>query len=232
MELGPEIEERFAEIDDHLDALFGLDPAYPEILRRSDEAMLPTIAVSSSTGRLLQVLVAVSGAERVLEIGTLGGYSTLWLARALPEGGQLLSLEFNPHHADVARANLASAGVEDRVDIRVGDARVTLAALMDGDTAPFDLAFIDADKESYPEYLEAIVSLARPGTLIVADNVVRGGAIIDRHRDDEILEGIRRFNEALADHPAIGAASINQIVGHKGHDGLAFAVVTDPTAGR
>lgn len=232
MELGPEIEERFTAIDDHLDALFGLDPAYPEVLRRSDEAMLPTIAVSSSTGRLLQVLVAASGARRVLEIGTLGGYSTLWLARALPDDGHLLSLEFNPHHADVARANLSSAAVDGRVDIRVGDARVTLAALIDADTEPFDLAFIDADKESYPEYLEAIVALARPGTLIVADNVVRGGAIIDRHRDDEVVDGIRRFNTALAEHPAIGPASINQIVGHKGHDGLAFAVVTDPTAGR
>lgn len=232
MELGPEVEERFAAIDDHLDALFGLDPAYPEVLRRSDEAMLPTIAVSSSTGRLLQILVAATGARRVLEVGTLGGYSTLWLARALPDDGRVVSLEFNPHHADVARSNLASAGVGDRVDIRVGDARVTLAALIDADAEPFDLAFIDADKESYPDYLDAVVALARPGTLIVADNVVRGGALIDRHREDEVLDGIRRFNEVLANHPAIGAASINQIVGHKGHDGLAFAVVSDPTARR
>ncbi len=232
MELDPEIADRFAAVDDHLDTVFGLDHAYSEVLRRSDEAMLPTIAVSSSVGRLLQVLVAAMGARRVLEIGTLGGYSTLWLARALPKDGQVVSLEFNPHHADVARANLASAGVGGRVEIRVGDAHASLAALIERDVAPFDLAFIDADKESYPEYLDAVVALSRPGSLIVADNVVRGGRIIERHRDDEMLQGIRVFNEALAEHPAIGPASIMQIVGHKGYDGLAFGVVTDPSARR
>lgn len=221
----------YTAVDDHLDGLFGSpDTALNEALRRSDEAGLPSIAISSNIGRFLQVLVAASGARRVLEIGTLGGYSTIWLARALPEDGQLVTLEYEPLHAEVARTNLDAAGVGEWTEIRLGRALDSLRQMADEDVAPFDLVFLDADKDTYAEYLDAAIELSRPGTLVVADNVVRGGAILDPDSDDTAAQGIRRFNAALAGHPAVTAASIIQVVGHKGHDGLAFGVVGDPNA--
>lgn len=221
--------DRFTQVDTHLDAVFGgADPVLTEALRRSQDAELPAIAVSSNIGRFLRFLALACGARRVLEIGTLGGYSTIWLARGLPSDGHVTTLEYEPRHAEVARQNLDAAGLRVPVEIRVGPAIDTLQTLRSAGTEPFDLVFIDADKEGYPAYLDAVVPLSRPGTLIVADNVVRGGAIADGPSDEPALAGIQRFNAALAAHPALDAPAILQVVGTKGHDGLAFAVVADP----
>jgi caffeoyl-CoA O-methyltransferase len=226
-------DELHAAVDDYLDDLFGFpDTALLDALTRSDEAGLPPISISSNLGRFLQVMVAARGARRVLEIGTLGGYSTIWLARALPDDGRLVTLEFDPKHAQVARTNLDEAGVGDRVDILVGRASDSLVQMQADGVEPFDLAFIDADKETYVEYLDAVVALARPGTVIIADNVIRRGEILDPDSDDTFVQGVRRFNAALAAHPALQATSILQLVGHKGHDGVAIAVVADPSRGR
>jgi len=219
-------QEHFTAVDAHLDEVFGTpDAALRDALARSEEAGLPPIGVSASTGRFLQVLVAARGARRVLEIGTLGGYSTIWLARALPEDGRLITLEHDPHHAEVARTNLDAAGVGDRVEIVVGDALASLARMQDEGTEPFDLTFIDADKAPYADYLEAAVRLSSPRAVIVADNVVRGGAITSGGSDDAAVAGVQRFNAALAAHPQLQACAVLQIVGEKGHDGLGFGVV-------
>jgi caffeoyl-CoA O-methyltransferase len=215
----------WAAVDHHLEGLFDApDHALDAALARSDDAGLPAIAVSPLHGRLLHVLALARGARRILEIGTLGGYSTIWLARALPPGGRLVTLEHEPEHAKVARANVDAAGLADVVDIRVGEALDTLAALDRQGVEPFDLVFIDADKPPYVEYLQAGLRLSASGTLIVADNVVRGGAIVDAEPDDPAVAGVQRFNAALAAEPRV-TATIIQVVGIKGHDGIALAVV-------
>lgn len=220
--------DRFTTVDAHLDQVFGgADPVLTDALRRSEEAGLPAIAVSSNIGRFLRFLVVARGARRVLEIGTLGGYSTICLARDLPSDGHVTTLEYEPRHADVARQNLDAAGLRVPIEIRVGPAIESLHALASDDTEPFDLVFIDADKDGYPAYLDAVIPLSAPGTLIVADNVVRGGVIADGPSDDPQVAGIQRFNAALAAHPRLTAPAILQVVGAKGHDGLAFAVVTE-----
>lgn len=212
-------------VDHHLEELFAAsDAALDGALARSDDAGLPAIAVSPMHGRLLHVLARARGARRILEIGTLGGYSTVWLARALPPDGQLVTLEYEAEHAEVARTNLAAAELADVVEVRVGAALDTLADLERAGVEPFDLVFIDADKPPYAEYLQAALRLSAPGTLIVADNVVRGGAIVDADPDDPAVAGIQRFNAALAAEPRV-TASVIQMVGAKGHDGMAFAVV-------
>jgi predicted O-methyltransferase YrrM len=200
--------------DDKLDAT----------LAANAKAGLPAIDVSRLQGKFLDLLVRISGARRVLEIGTLGGYSTIWMARALPEGGRMVTLEFDPHHAAVARANLENAGVLDRVELMVGRAVDSLAALEDSGASPFDLIFIDADKESYPEYLDWALKLSHPGTTIVADNVVRDGKVVDAECDDPRVQGVRHFTELLAAEPRLSATVI-QTVGTKGYDGFALAVV-------
>jgi len=168
--------------------------------------------------------VRVSGARNVLEIGTLGGYSTIWLARALPAGGQVLTLEIDPHHAEIARKNLDRAGVLDRVEITVGPALETLSAPYDGATEPFGLIFIDADKKSLPEYLEWSLKLSRPGTVIIADNVVRDGKVLDLDSTDPDIRGVRRMTEMMAANPRLCATAI-PTVGARGYDGFAVAVV-------
>jgi len=168
--------------------------------------------------------VRICGALRVLEIGTLGGYSTIWMARALPEHGRIVTLEFNPHHAEVARTNFQRAGVADRVDLRVGRAIESLPKLVGTSDATFDLIFIDADKESYAEYLDWAVKLSRPGTVIVADNVVRDGKVIDPECEDPRVQGIRRFAARLATEPRVSTTAM-QTVGAKGYDGFTLAVV-------
>lgn len=215
----------WAAVDHHLEGLF--DPpehALDAALARSDDAGLPAIAVSPMHGRLLHVLALARGARRILEIGTLGGYSTIWLARALPPGGRLVTLEREPEHAKVARTNVDAAGLADVVEIRVGEALDTLAALDRQGVEPFDLIFIDADKPPYAEYLQAGLRLSASGTLIVADNVVRGGAIVDAEPDDPAVVGVQRFNAALAAEPRVTGAIV-QVVGVKGYDGIALAVV-------
>jgi predicted O-methyltransferase YrrM len=219
-------QDRYEQVDAHLEGLFGPpDPDLAAIQDRADEAGLPAIAVSPATGRLLHVLARAAGARRVLEVGTLAGYSTTWLARAIPDDGHLVTLEFDPHHAEVARRNLDAAGVGERVEIRVGRAVDRMAALAEEQIEPFDLVFIDADKAPYAEYLEWALRLSRPGTVIVADNVVRAGAVAFGPSDDEAVTGVQRFAERVAQDPRV-AASFVQTVGAKGHDGLCIAVVT------
>ena len=206
------------------DLLIARDEKLDAALAANQKAGLPAIDVSRLQGKFLELLVRISGARRILEIGTLGGYSTIWLARGLPEGGRIVTLEFDPHHAEVARANLEHAGVLDRVDLRVGRAIDTLPKLENTADSPFDLIFIDADKESYPEYLDWTLRLSRVGTVIVADNVVRDGRVVEADCDDERVRGVRRFTERLAAEPRL-SATVLQNVGTKGYDGLALAVV-------
>jgi len=206
------------------DLLIARDEKLDAALAANRKAGLPAIDVSRLQGKFLELLVRISGARRILEIGTLGGYSTIWLARGLPEGGRIVTLEFDPHHAEVACANLEHAGVLDRVDLRVGRAIDTLPKLENTADSPFDLIFIDADKESYPEYLDWTLRLSRVGTVIVADNVVRDGRVVEADCDDERVRGVRRFTERLAAEPRLNA-TVLQNVGTKGYDGLALAVV-------
>ena len=204
--------------------LVGDDDVLEAALRDSDEGGLPAIQVAPTEGRLLQLLARAIGARSILEIGTLGGYSTIFLARGLPQGGRLLSLELVPKHAEVATANVARAGLSDVVDIVVGPALESLERLAGEGAGPFDLVFIDADKTGYPDYLAASLPLSRPGTVIIADNVVRDGEVADESSTDANVQAVRRFNQMLADDPRVDA-TIVQTVGSKGYDGFAFAVV-------
>ena len=187
-----------------------------------DAGDLPPIEVTPLQGKLLELLARITNASNILELGTLAGYSTIWLARGLTEGGRVVTLELDPAYADTARANIERAGVADRVEIRVGPAEHTLKTL-DG---PFDLIFIDADKRSNPFYLTESLRLSRPGTLIVADNVIRDGTVLDSDTDDESAQGVRRFLEMLHDEPRLDATAL-QTVGAKGWDGFVFALVRD-----
>jgi predicted O-methyltransferase YrrM len=219
-------QEQWTAVDRYLTDLFvPPDPALEAALAASAAAGLPPINVSPNQGKLLQLLARVQGARSILEIGTLGGYSTIWLARALPAGGRLLTLEADPKHAAVARANLARAGVADVVELRLGPAQETLPQLAAEGRGPFDLIFIDADKPSYPDYLAWSLRLSRRGSLIIADNVARKGAVIEAASDDPRVQGMRVFLERLAAEPRVSATAI-QTVGGKGYDGFAIALVT------
>ena len=218
-------QERWTAVDSYLsDLLMPADPALSAALRASADAGLPSISVSPPQGKMLHLLARLAGARAVLEIGTLGGYSTIWLARALPSGGRLVTLESEPKHADVARANIARAGLSDVVELRLGRALDTLPKLEAEGRAPFDLFFIDADKPSIPEYFQWALRLSRPGSLIVVDNVVRGGAVADAASTDASVQGVRALNDMMAAEPRVSATVI-QTVGSKGYDGLAFALV-------
>ena len=220
--VAPMLRDKWHEVDEYVEHIFSLnDPALQAALENSRAAGLPDISVSPAQGRLLQALAGSIGARRILEIGTLGGYSAICLARGLPPAGRLIGLELEPAHAAVARANIARAGLSDAASVIVGPALETLSTL----TAPFDFIFIDADKPSYPAYLSWALRLSRPGTLIVADNVVRDGAIIDAASDDPRVHGMRQFLQMLAVEPRV-AATVLQTVGSKGYDGFAVAVVT------
>lgn len=220
-------EERWSEVDRYVAGLFRLDDAALQAaLDASADAGLPGIQVSPSQGKLLHLLARAQGARNILEIGTLGGYSAIWLGRALPAGGRLVTLEVNPKHAEVARSNIARAGLADVVEVRLGRALDTLPQLAAERREPFDLIFIDADKPGYPDYLAWSLKLAHRGTLIVADNVVRKGAVADAASEDANVRAIRRFNEMLASDRRL-SATIVQTVGVKGYDGLAVALVTE-----
>jgi predicted O-methyltransferase YrrM len=222
---GPLAEERFREVDDFLDALLiPQDPTLESALRASATAGLPAIQVSPSQGKFLHLLSRLVGARRILEVGTLGGYSTIWLARALPPGGRLFTLEVDPRHAEVAQRNLKNAGVEDRVEIRLGRAIDSLPKLAAEGVGPFDLTFIDADKPGTFEYFDWAVRLSRPGAVIVVDNVVRQGAVVHAADPDPSVQGIRRFLQRLATDARVSAVAM-QTVGRKGHDGFVLAVV-------
>jgi caffeoyl-CoA O-methyltransferase len=215
----------FAQVDAYITDLTARhDHVLNAAVVAADAAGLPPIAVSASQGKLLQVLARACGAKRILEIGTLGGYSTIWLARALPPDGKLVTLEFEPKHAEVARANFVRAGLDGQIDLRLGKALYLLPQLEAEGAGPFDFIFIDADKPPYPDYFGWALRLSRPGTLIVADNVIRGGRVLDPDSPDGNVPGVRRLNAMLADNPAI-TATILQIVGAKEHDGMVLAVV-------
>jgi predicted O-methyltransferase YrrM len=219
------LQKKWTEVDDYIASLLiPPDAALDGALKSSDEAGLPSINVSANQGKLLMLFARMLNARKILEIGTLGGYSTIWMARGLAEGGRLITLEYEAKHAEVAMANLVRAGLSDRVEIRVGRAGDTLPKLVDEGHGPFDLIFIDADKQGYAEYLEWSMKLSRRGTVIVADNVVRNGNVTDPASSDEMVQGIRRFNRALAAEKRISATEI-QTVGSKGYDGLAIATV-------
>jgi predicted O-methyltransferase YrrM len=201
------------------------DPALAAALTASAAAGLPSVALSVAQGKMLHLLARLARASRILEIGTLGGYSAIWLARGLEPGGSLVTLEVNAHHAEVARRNLARAGLGSIVEVRSGAALETLPVLERERAGPFDLAFVDADKANNPLYIEWAVRLGRPGTVIVVDNVVRAGAILDGSATDPDVCGIRRAYELVAHHPQLAATAI-QTVGSKGHDGFLVALVT------
>jgi predicted O-methyltransferase YrrM len=220
------MKERWTAADQYItELLVQQDPVLVSALKASDAAGLPTISVSPPQGKLLSLLVRVCRASRVLEIGTLGGYSTIWLARGLPADGHLTTLELSPAHAAVATANLERAGLTELVRVRVGAARDTLRQLAAEGVRPFDLVFIDADKTGYPEYLSLVMPLVRPGSMVIADNVVRDGAVADPASTDANVLAVREYHAAVAANPRLSATVI-QTVGSKGYDGLSFAVVT------
>lgn len=212
-------------VDSYLtDTLVRPDPALEEALRASEAAGLPAINVSPPQGKFLQLLARIHGARNILEIGTLGGYSTIWLARALPPGGRIITLEIDPKHAAVARENLARAGFANIARVRVGRALDSLDELYHEAEGPFDFVFIDADKPSNPDYFTWALKMSRPGTVIVVDNVVRKGAVADPASEDAAVRGVRRLNQLMAAEPRISATAI-QTVGSKGYDGFAVALV-------
>jgi len=204
--------------------LLGADPVLDATLAANEAGGLPAIDVSAAQGKMLNLFARMAGARRILEVGTLGGYSTIWLARALPEGGRLVTLELEPHHADVARANIAAAGFADKVDIRTGPATDSLDAMAAAGEGPFDLIFIDADKPSNVAYLRAAIALGRPGTTIIVDNVVREGGVLEVDSDDDRIRGTRALFEAVAAEPRLSATAI-QTVGTKKWDGFLLAVL-------
>lgn len=218
---------RWSAVDDYFAGLLAPhDAALDEVLAANVNAGLPAHDVSPAQGKMLALFVAMTGSRRVLEIGTLGGYSTIWFARALPASGKVVTIEANAAHAEVARANLNRAGVTDRVDLRFGKA-LDVLPLLEGETAgAFDLIFIDADKPNNPAYLEWALRLSRPGTVIIGDNVVRGGAVVDPNSDDPNVRGVREFLELIAASPQLDATAI-QTVGEKGWDGFSVAIVRD-----
>jgi caffeoyl-CoA O-methyltransferase len=219
-------QELWTAVDDYLTSLFvPPDAVLDAAIQATADAGMPLINVAPNQGKLLHILALAHGVRTVLEIGTLAGYSTIWLARALPAGGKVITLEADPRHAEVARANLARAGLAETVEVRLGAALETLPQIAAEARGPFDLVFIDADKVNTAAYFAWALRLTRRGSLIVIDNVVRKGAVIDEASADANVQGMRRFNAALAAEPRVTATAI-QTVGSKGHDGLAIALVT------
>jgi len=222
------VESIWKEVDDYFVSRLGRgDDALRDAITDSTDAGLPAIAVTPLQGKLLALLARAGGARRILEIGTLGGYSAIWMARALPEGGELVTLEVDAAHAAIAQRNIERAGMGSRVRVVVGPAAETLTRLITDRVAPFDLVFIDADKESSDIYFRAALTLARVGTMIVVDNVVRDGKVADVSTTDEDVQGIQRMTDLIAAEPRVSATAI-QTVGEKGYDGFILAVVVAP----
>ncbi|MCP3983415.1 MAG: O-methyltransferase [bacterium] len=219
-------ERMWQRVDEYLcDELVEHDPILEAVLTRCERAGMPAINVAPNQGKLLMLLARIQGAARILEVGTLGGYSTIWLARGLAEAGHLDTLEVDSRHAAIAEENLDQAGLRSRVQVHVGPAIDTLARLRDEHVPPYDYVFIDADKPSNPEYLRATVALSRPGTLIIVDNVIRGGGVIDTESDDPRVHGVRRMNEMIRQDTRLSATAV-QTVGSKGWDGFALVRVS------
>ncbi|RUW19365.1 O-methyltransferase [Mesorhizobium sp. M4B.F.Ca.ET.215.01.1.1] len=212
-------------VDDYIvSSLFAADPVLDAVLAANRDQGLPAIDVSAAQGKLLSLLVRIRGARRVLEIGTLGGYSTIWMARGLPADGKVVTLELDAHHARVARSNFERAGVSDRIDLRIGPALQSLAVLSGENAGLFDLVFIDADKPNNPNYLDWAMKLSRPGTVIVCDNVIRDGAVVDEDGGDANVEGARAAFSFIGGDKRLDGTAI-QTVGAKGYDGFAIAIV-------
>ncbi len=218
-------QELWAQVDDYINSVvIGSDAALDAAAASAVKAQLPPVSVTPAQGKLLHLIARALGAQRILEIGTLAGYSTIWLARALPPGGRLITIEANPTHADIARANIEGARVSDRVDIRVGKALDVLPHIAAERQPPFDFVFIDADRTGLADYFDWAVKLSRPGSVIIVDNVVRKGGVIDSASDNVDVKGVRRFNERLKTDTRVDVTMI-QTVGAKGHDGFAMALV-------
>jgi predicted O-methyltransferase YrrM len=221
-------QQLWTEVDEYIAKMIvNSDLALDMAIRASADAGLPPINVTPNQGKLLFLLARIQRARRILEIGTLGGYSTIWLGRALPPSGHLISLEMNPKHAEVARANIHRAGLSKIVDVRLGKALDILPKLATESQGPFDMFFIDADKANIPDYIEWSVKLSRRGSIIVVDNVVRGGRVVDKTSTDENVVGVRHMFEILSNDPRLSTIAI-QTVGSKGYDGFAIAQVTNP----
>ena len=217
----------WTQVDDYIcDQLVSADDVLTQALLDSKSAGLPDIAVAPNQGKMLNLIARLMGARRILEIGTLGGFSTIWLARALPDDGRLITCEYSPMHAEVAAGNIARAGLTAKVDIRVEPALATLPLLQAEEQKPFDLVFIDADKQNNANYVQWALKLTRPGSLLVIDNVVRGGKVIEASSGDEMVDGVRRMNALIAAEPRLDATAI-QTVGSKGHDGFTLALVRE-----
>ena len=215
----------FEDVDQYISDLFNDQDSTLEATEQSiTEFNIPSISISRNQGKFLMLLAKLCQAKKILEMGTLAGYSTIWLARALPLNGRLISLEYEPLHAEVAQKNIARAGLDHIVEIRVGKAIELLPQLVTEGSGPFDMIFIDADKPPYKEYFDWALKLSRSGTLIVADNVIREGKVLEAESSDEMVTGVKRFNEALAANTAV-TATIIQTVGSKEHDGMALAIV-------
>jgi caffeoyl-CoA O-methyltransferase len=215
----------FEDVDRYISDLFIKPDEALAIAEQSHQLEnLPPINVSPNQGKLLHLFAKLSKAKKILEVGTLAGYSTIWMAKALPEDGRLISLEIDPHHAEVAKKNIDRAGLSSKVEIRVGKAIDLLAQLVKDNTTPFDMIFIDADKPPYTEYFEWSLKLSRPGTLIIADNVIRDGKVLDKDHEDPMVKGAQRFNKALAANSHV-SATILQTFGVKEYDGMAIAIV-------
>lgn len=213
------------QVDEYIvDRLCPNDRVLDEVIVTNRKADLPEIDVTANQGKFLQLLVQIKGAKRILEIGTLGAYSTIWMARGLTEGGRIITLELSPHHAEVAKKNIARAGLEQTIEVRTGDALEQLAQMEKEGVEPFDLIFIDADKPNNPNYLRWALHFSRPGTVIVGDNVIRTGEIADRHSTDPRVQGVRTFFDMLSGHPNISATAL-QTVGSKGYDGFMIGIV-------
>lgn len=218
-------EQQWAAVDAYVEqTVVRQDEVFDRVRRRADEAGMPRIEVSAAHGKMLALLAEISGARRVLEVGTLAGFSTIWMARAVGDQGQVITCEYEPRHAEVAQANLEDAGVADRVQIRLGAAEDSLRQLIAEEPEPFDLVFLDADKAGNARYLQLALQMARPGTVIVGDNVVRGGQILDADSQDPDIRGILDFLETQGSSPVLQATAV-QTVGAKGWDGFSLAVV-------
>jgi predicted O-methyltransferase YrrM len=217
--------EIFGSVDEYINGLFGIeDSVMTEVEKAIVDSGIPQISVSPNQGKFLHILARISNASKILEVGTLGGFSTIWMARALPASGKLITLEIEPKHVELAKQNFATAGLSSLIDVRLGKAIDILPQLLKENAGPFDMIFIDADKEPYTEYFEWALKLSRKGTLIVADNVIREGKVIDSSNSDEMVKGVQRFNKALSKNKSV-TATIIQTIGAKDHDGMALAVV-------
>jgi predicted O-methyltransferase YrrM len=214
-------QELWTKVDEYYAAIVGEDEALKAAIAESDKAGLPPIAVTANQGKLLMLVAQMIGAKKILEVGTLGGYSTIWLARGLASGGKLITLEYEQKHAEVAQKNFARARLANQIELRVGDATKTMPQLISEGAGPFDLIFLDANKDGYPTYYDNSVKLSRKGTVIVADNVVRDGAVADPATKEEAVRGVQRLAEIIANDKRVSATAI-QTVGSKGYDGFSL----------